>query len=171
MTRIARYIGVPLYLRARPALTLILAMGIGFAWPSLAESARIGRFLTHDDLAGRMVLDQNGQQIKLPTAGDRHPALDKGLTPTYLAIPLNGGEHLPSTIPTLATGSQQGANPAGSAQLRFNSPGQPGQHTRHLEIGNRRHTQSELPGRVLATSNALPSDRGKSRRRRNEHRE
>ena len=37
----------------------------------------------------------------------------KGSTPTYLAIPLYRGEHLPTSIPTLDTGSQQGENPVG----------------------------------------------------------
>ena len=60
-----------------------------------------------------MILDQNGQRIQLPTAGDRHPNLPKGSTPTYLAIPLHGGEHLPGSIPVLETGSQQGENPIG----------------------------------------------------------
>ena len=49
----------------------------------------------------------------------RHPALAKGSIPTYLAIPLSGGEHLSATIPTLATGPQQGENPVGP--LNFDS--------------------------------------------------
>jgi hypothetical protein len=94
-------------------MAVILGLVLSLAWPSPAESAKLSRFLTSKDLAGRMVLDQNGQQIQLPSAGDRHPALEKGMTPTYLAIPLHGGEHLPASIPTLDTGSQQGENPVG----------------------------------------------------------
>ena len=89
------------------------------AWPGPSQAARLTRFLTSDDLAGRIVLDQNGQTIQLPTADDRHPEVAKGSTPTYLAIPLHGGEHLPASIPTLETGSQQGENPVGP--LNFDS--------------------------------------------------
>ena len=68
------------------------------------------------------VLDQNGQQLTLPTAGDRHPTLPPDSTPTYLAIPLYGREHLPSSLPTLDSASQQGATTVGplnfDAQLK-----------------------------------------------------
>jgi hypothetical protein len=96
-----------------------LAMTLGLAWPASASAATLNRFLTSQDLAGRMVLDQNGQPIELPTASDRHPALAKGSTPTYLAIPLYGGEHLPASIPALETGSGPGENPVGP--LNFDS--------------------------------------------------
>ena len=82
---------------------------IDSSWPSAAEAAKLDKFLTSTDLAGRMVLDQNGQQLSFQSR-DRHPAVPKGSTPTYLAIPLTGGEHLPGTVPTLdywlATGSK-----------------------------------------------------------------
>ena len=51
--------------------------------------------------------------------GDRHPALASGSIPTYLAIPLKGGEHLPGSIPTFDTGSQPGQDHAGP--LNFDS--------------------------------------------------
>ena len=59
------------------------------------------------------MLDQNGQQLTLPTADDRHPTLPNGSMPTYLAIPLIGGEHLPSSLPTLDFASQQGETTVG----------------------------------------------------------
>ncbi len=98
---------------------LMVGLGLSLSWPSRLEAAKLSRFLTVQDVAGRLVLDQNGEQIQLPTAGDRLPKLTKGTTPTYLAIPLHGGEHLPGSIQTLITGSQQGANPVGP--LNFDS--------------------------------------------------
>jgi hypothetical protein len=89
------------------------------AWPAYAEAAKLNRYLTSEDIAGRMILGRSGEQIPLPTAGDRHPALSSGSIPTYLAIPLKGGEQLPGSIPTLDTGSQPGQDPAGP--LNFDS--------------------------------------------------
>jgi hypothetical protein len=98
-------------------MSLLVGLGLGMTWSSPLEAAKVSRFLTAGDVAGRMVLDQNGQQIQLPVKGDRRPELAKGTTPTYLAIPLHGGEHLPGSIQTLVTGSQQGENPAGPLNL------------------------------------------------------
>jgi hypothetical protein len=100
-------------------LTISLVVLLTFVLPTSAEAAKLSRFLTSHDLAGRLVLDQNGQQVVLPSAEDRHPESVKGSIPTYLAIPLRGGEHLPNSIPTLETGSQQGQNPVGP--LNFDS--------------------------------------------------
>ncbi len=111
MIRIGRCVGFPLH-RGR-GLAVSLMVGLGLIWPSPSEAAKLSRFLTAQDVAGRLVLDQNGEQVQLPTAGDRHPRLAPGATPTYLAIPLRGGEHLPGSIQTLITGSQQGENPVG----------------------------------------------------------
>ena len=119
MIRIGRRIGFPLHFGPGLAMSLMVGLGLGLTWPPLAEAAKLNRFLTVQDVAGRLVLDQNGQQIQLPVAGDRHPKLPKGTTPTYLAFPLHGGEHLPGSIQTLITGSQQGENPAGP--LNFDS--------------------------------------------------
>jgi hypothetical protein len=113
MIRIGRRIGFPVPGGPGLAISLMLGLSFGLAGPSYSEAAKLDRFLSAQDLAGRMVLDQNGQQIQLPTASDRHPELAKGSTPTYLAIPLYGSEHLPASIPTLETGSQQGENPVG----------------------------------------------------------
>jgi hypothetical protein len=117
MIRISRRVGFSL--RRRPGLAMSLIAGLGFCltWPSASEGAKLSRFLTAEDVAGRLVLDQNGQQIQLPIKGDRHPELAKGTTPTYLAIPLHGGEHLPGSIQTLITGPQQGQNPVGPLNL------------------------------------------------------
>ncbi len=114
MKRIGRRFGFSLHFGR--GLAHVFDAGFG-AWLDLAV-ARPGRETQPGSSPrrispGRLVLDQNGQQIQLPTASDRHPELAKGSTPTYLAIPLNGGEHLPASIPTLETGSQQGENPVG----------------------------------------------------------
>jgi hypothetical protein len=103
----------------RPLLLFVTCIVVQSAWPAYAEAARLNRYLTSEDIAGRMILDQNGEHIPLPTAADRHPALSSGSIPTYLAIPLKGGERLPASIPTLDTGSQTGQNPAGP--LNFDS--------------------------------------------------
>jgi hypothetical protein len=114
MTWIARRNQIPVAPRGFHGVRFcLIALGITCCYAARADAARMGRFLTSEDLAGRMVLDQTGAQIQLPSAGDRHPALAQGVTPTYLAIPLDGGEHLPISIPTIETGSQQGENPVG----------------------------------------------------------
>jgi len=92
---------------------------VGLIWSSYAAAAKLDKFLTSEDLAGRMLLDQNGQQLLLPSGDDRHVAVPKGSTPTYLAIPLDGGEHLPGSIPTIMTGSQQSQTTVGP--LNFNA--------------------------------------------------
>jgi hypothetical protein len=113
MTRTGRRISFSLRRAPGLAMPMILSLGLAWMWPCPAEAAKLSRFLTAQDLAARIMLDQNGQPIQLPTAADRHPELAKGSTPTYLAIPLDGGEHLPASIPTIETGSQQGENPVG----------------------------------------------------------
>ena len=120
MTRISRIFGFFPQFGWRPAVFLVLtSMGFGLAWPTSTGAAKLTHYLTTQDLAGRIVLDQNGEQIPLPTPQVRHAALAKGSIPTYLAIPLHGGEHLPATIPALATGSQSAESPVGP--LNFDS--------------------------------------------------
>ena len=104
---------------SRALFPIVTIVGFGLAWPTSSDAAKLTHYLTSEDLAGRIVLDQNGNQISLSTPHDRHPALAKGSIPTYLAIPLNGGEHLPVSIPTLATGPQPAENPVGP--LNFDS--------------------------------------------------
>jgi hypothetical protein len=94
-------------------VALLSVQALGLVVTASSSAAKLTKFLTHEDLAGRMVLDQNGEQIALPTAKERHPAVSKGSVPTYLAIPLNGGEHVPASIPTIAVGSQAGGTPLG----------------------------------------------------------
>ena len=102
-----------------PGLAISLIVVLVLTWPSSSEAAKLNRFLTPHDVAGRMVLDQIGEQVQLPTPGDRHPKLAQRATPTYLAIPLHGGEHLPASIQTIITGPQQGENPVGP--LKFDT--------------------------------------------------
>ena len=73
MTRIGRRLST--LVRPGPAsgMSLILSVGLSLAWPSPVEAARLSRFLTPQDVAGRMILDQNGLDIQLPSAEDRHP--------------------------------------------------------------------------------------------------
>jgi hypothetical protein len=113
MTRIGRRSGFLVHLGPASALVWTLGLVLGVIWPLRADAAKLGRALTSEDLTGRVVLDQNGQQLQLPTVEDRHPALPKGSTPAYLAIPLDGGEHLPGSIPVLTTGSQPGETTVG----------------------------------------------------------
>ncbi len=100
-------------------IRVALSLALGLMAPTNLSAAKVDGFLTHEDIRGRLILDQNGQQITLPSAHDRHPELASGSVPTYLAIPLHGGEHLPGSIPTLETGSQAGQNPVGP--LNFDS--------------------------------------------------
>jgi PEP-CTERM motif len=110
----------PVQFTGRRAFLLFLTfIGVQSALSAHSEAAKLNRYLTSEDVAGRMILDQKGEQIPLPTAGDRHPAHSSGSIPTYLAIPLKGGEQLPGSIPTLDTGSQPGQQPAGP--LNFDS--------------------------------------------------
>jgi hypothetical protein len=119
MLRIGHRVGFFLHRGPGLAVSLMVGLGLGLTWPSPSEAAKLSRFLTAQDVAGRLVLDQIGEQVQLPTAADRHPRLAPGATPTYLAIPLRGGEHLPRSIQTLITGPQQGQNPVGP--LNFDS--------------------------------------------------
>ena len=57
----------------RLATFLIVGCAVGLSWPASSFAAKLDTFLTPKDLDGRLVLNQNGQQLTLPTAGDRHP--------------------------------------------------------------------------------------------------
>ncbi len=113
MARMVRRRSVPRDFDLRLVTRLVIGCALGWSWPTVSGAAKLDTFLTSKDLAERVVLDQNGQQLTLPTALDRHPTLPNGSTPTYLAIPLNGGEHLPSTLPTLDAAAQQGETSVG----------------------------------------------------------
>ena len=86
------------------AVALVLSMSFNLAVPSSSEAAKLSSFLTPKDLARPVLLDQTGQQLQLPKAQHPHPAFPHGSTPTYLAIPLHGGEHLPGGTSTIFTG-------------------------------------------------------------------
>ncbi len=119
MTQIGRYIQFAPSCRQGWTLSLMVGAVLLLTGAVSSKAAKLTRFLTPEDLTGRMVLDETGQQVPPPTAGDRHPDRTKGSIPTYLVIPLHGGEHLPDSIPTLTIGSQQGENPVGP--LNFDS--------------------------------------------------
>jgi hypothetical protein len=86
-------------------LSSILGLGLACIWPSPVNAAKLSAFLTPQDLARPILLDQSGRQLQLPSPGHPQPVLPPGSTPTYLAIPLLGGEHLPAGIPTFHAGS------------------------------------------------------------------
>jgi hypothetical protein len=101
--------------RDRVAVALMFVLAV--VAPPRADAARLSSFLTRQDLARPLLLDQNGQQLELPTAQHSHPAFPQGSTPTYLVIPLSGGEHLPAGTSTIFTG--QGGSTVGP--LDFNA--------------------------------------------------
>ena len=113
MTRTGRRISFSLRRAPGLAMPMILGLGLAWMWPYSRRGGKTQPVSHRPRRCRATVLDQNGQPIQLPTAADRHPELAKGSTPTYLAIPLHGGEHLPASIPTIETGSQQGENPVG----------------------------------------------------------
>lgn len=123
MARIGRRIrfllhrGRELRSRATLAMALMLGVGLSLAAPSRSDAAKLSSFLTPQDLARPILLDQNGQQIQLPSSHHSHPVFPQGSTPTYLVIPLSGGEHLPAGITTIFTG--QGGTAIGP--LDFNA--------------------------------------------------
>jgi hypothetical protein len=85
--------------------------------PSQCQAAKLSRFLTQKDLSRPILLDQNGKQLQLPSSFDPHPSLPQGSTPTYLAVPLYGGEHLPMGAPTIDVGTQVVSNGIGPLDL------------------------------------------------------
>jgi hypothetical protein len=95
---------VPAHCASRKRVTVALAFVLSLAAPSHALAAKLSSFLTPKDLARPVLLDQNGQQLELPSSNHPRPAFPQGSTPTYLALPLYGGEHLPNGISTIFTG-------------------------------------------------------------------
>ena len=112
MARIGCRLRFPIVRGTRPrdnvavavAVALVLSISFNLAVPSCSEAAKLSSFLTPKDLARPVLLDQTGQQLQLPKAQYPHPAFPHGSTPTYLAIPLHGGEHLPGGTSTIFTG-------------------------------------------------------------------
>ena len=113
--------------RVRSALALkpiravcsVLVLGLGLYLPSHLEAAKLSQYLTSRDLSRPVLLDQNGTQLQLPSPSHPHPSLPQGSTPTYLALPLYGGEHLPVGITTIDPQAQAGSNSMGP--LGFNT--------------------------------------------------
>jgi hypothetical protein len=108
---------VPAHASARTRVAVALAFVLSLAAPSHALAAKLSSFLTPKDLARPVLLDQSGQQLELPSSNHPRPAFPQGSTPTYLSLPLYGGEHLPSGASTIFTG--QGGQTVGP--LDFNA--------------------------------------------------
>jgi hypothetical protein len=119
ITRIRRRIALRLHFGRCCKLSLILGFGLGVTWPAESEAAKLSRFLTSEDVAGRILLDQNGQQLQDSTTGHHHLVIPQGSTPTYMAIPLSGGEHLPANVPSIVAVSEQGETTTGP--LKFDA--------------------------------------------------
>jgi hypothetical protein len=98
-------------------MSSVLVLVVGLTLPSRSEAAKLSEFLTQKDLSRPLLLDQNGKQLQLPSATDPHPSLTEGSTPTYLALPLYGGEHLPVAMATIDAGAQAGSNGIGPLDL------------------------------------------------------
>lgn len=86
------------------AAAFALSVGLSLMTPPPSHAAKLSSFLTPKDLARPLLLDQNGQQLQLPSGHHPQPAFPPGSTPTYLVIPLSGGEHLPAGTNTIFTG-------------------------------------------------------------------
>jgi len=95
----------------------VLGLCLNLTLASRCDAAKLSSFLTPKDLARPLLLDQNGQQLPLPSSHRPISAFPQGSTPTYLVIPLSGGEHLPGGTVTIFTG--QGG--AGIGPLDFSS--------------------------------------------------
>ncbi|MGO9463268.1 MAG: hypothetical protein ACLQIB_28925 [Isosphaeraceae bacterium] len=119
MARIRDQIRPALDLGSRFLLSSVLVLVVGLTLPSRSQAAKLGQFLTPKDLSRPLLLDQNGTQLQLPSPDHPHPSLTPGSTPTYLALPLYGGEHLPAATATINAGAQAGGNAVGP--LDFNS--------------------------------------------------
>ena len=95
------------------AASLVMVLGLGLTIPTRSEASRLSTYLSSSDLARPEVLDQNGVQLQLPSPDHPHPTRASGSTPTYVAFPLHGGEHLPTGTETLVAGSQAGQTTVG----------------------------------------------------------
>lgn len=95
----------------------VLVLVAGLIIPSRSEAAKLSQYLTAKDLSRPLLLDQNGTQLQLPSPSHPHPSVPQGSTPTYLALPLYGGEHLPVATATIDAGAQAGKNGIGPLDL------------------------------------------------------
>jgi hypothetical protein len=94
-----------------------LILSVGLTPSTCCQAAKLSTYLTAKDLAGRELLDQDGKPLSLATLDHPRRAIADGSTPTYVAFPLHGGEHLPAGITTLVAGSQAGAATVGPLDL------------------------------------------------------
>ena len=101
----------------RSAAYLVLVLSLDLAMPTHSEASRLSTILTPSDQARPELLDQNGLQLQLPSPNHPHPTQPNGSTPTYVAFPLHGGEHLPGGTVTLTAGSQGGQTAVGPLSL------------------------------------------------------
>jgi hypothetical protein len=101
---------------ASPALR-VLILAVMLLIPSRTEAARLSRYLTAKDLSRPLLLDQNGRELQLPSPIYPHPSVPAGSTPTYLAVRLYGGEHLPISTAAIDAGAQAGSNGTGPLDL------------------------------------------------------
>jgi hypothetical protein len=90
---------------------------VGLTLPMRSEAAKLGEFLTRKDLSRPLLLDQNGKQLQLSSPSHPHPSATQGSTPTYLALPLYGGEHLPVAVAAIDAGAQAGSTGIGPLDL------------------------------------------------------
>jgi hypothetical protein len=92
------------------AISWMLGLGLSFGltMPAHCQAAKLSTYVTAKDLSQAELLDQNGRQLPLGSLQQSHAVLSSGSTPTYIAVPLYGGEHLPGDITTLVAGSPAG---------------------------------------------------------------
>jgi hypothetical protein len=98
------------------ALAWVLILGFGLTSPTPCRAAKISSHLTPKDRSQRELLDQNGARLNLGVLIHPHKAPSES-TPTYVAFPLHGGEHLPAGLTTLVAGSQAGQATVGPLEL------------------------------------------------------
>jgi hypothetical protein len=92
---------------------LALSLSLGLTMPTHCQGAKLSTYVTAKDLSRAERLDQNGQPLPPGPLQQSHSEQSSGSTPTYLAVPLQGGEHLPAGITTLVAGSPAGESPVG----------------------------------------------------------
>jgi hypothetical protein len=94
---------------------LVLALAAG--WTPTVRASGIFRDLTARDRSQPILLSATGAEISMANPGHASSAASSGKVPAYLAFPLDGGEHLPAHIPTIATGPQPAEGAVGPLSL------------------------------------------------------
>jgi hypothetical protein len=93
----------------------------GPALPRRASGSKIERFLSAEDLAGRVLLDQFGEPLTVVADDHRRRLVAGGSSPAYLVIPLHGGEHIPKSVPTLTIALSPSDSSGNSLKLSSNT--------------------------------------------------